>query len=180
MTQEQGRKSRAPGDEGAAYTAAMVAVVKGMRAACGWSAERLATEMAAAGVPWTRDTVVNLENGRRKNLHVHEAMALAWILDADSPLDVLVPHPRAEPFPVTPAEDRPASLVRAWFRDETGPPRFLSTPERRALEWREELRAIFRESGDAVRMPSSEVETLIDKLVAQRLSIDISYARRQG
>lgn len=177
MTQDQERKKRPSGDEGAAYTAAMMAVVKGMRAARGWSAERLATEMAAAGVPWTRDTVVNLENGRRKNLHVHEAMALAWILDAASPLDVLVPYSRSEPFPVTPAEERPASLVRAWFRDETGPPRTLSTSETRALEWREELRDILGEPG-AVSLPPHEVEALIDKLVAGRLSMDIAYSRR--
>lgn len=124
MTQKPGRKPRPPGNEGAAYTAAMMDAVKRLRTAKDWSAKRVADEMTAVGVPWTRDTVVNLENGRRPSLRVHEVMALAWILDAESPLDILAPAPFPSAsglFPVTPEVQRSVGIIRAWFRSETGP-----------------------------------------------------------
>lgn len=68
------------------YTELVMASVKRRRLARTptWSAERLAKEMTAVGVPWTRDAVVNLETGRRKRLAAHELLALAYVLDVDS------------------------------------------------------------------------------------------------
>src|SRR5215472_13777805 len=77
MTHPTGRKQPAPPDQGQAYTAAVMRQVKQLRQARDWSAEHLAAEMADSGVPWTRDTVVNLENGRRKRIAAHELLALA-------------------------------------------------------------------------------------------------------
>lgn len=118
MTQENPqRKPRPTGDEGAACTKWIIDEVKRRRAGLDWTAERLAEEMSAAGVPWTRDIVVNLENGRRKTLAVHELLALAWVLDVASPVDLIAPpgYSGDEMFPVTPATTATPQQVRAWF-----------------------------------------------------------------
>ena len=116
-----GKQSR---DEGAAQTKVIMEAVKRRRNVLGWSAQRLADEMTRTGVPWNADIVVNLEHGRRKSLRVHELMALAWVLDADSPLDLLAPPPPDVIFyPVTPVMYERVEAVRAWWTGETGPPR---------------------------------------------------------
>ena len=115
MTREQ------PRNEGAAQTTLIMGAVKRLRTAKGWSAQRRAEEMAAAGVPWNTDIVVNLEHGRRKSLRVHELLALAYVLDADSPVDLLVGDLFQRPFPVTPRIMLTAYAVRAWCQGETGP-----------------------------------------------------------
>jgi len=103
--------------------------VKRHRAGLDWSAERLAEEMTAVGVPWTRDVVVNLENGRRKSIAAHEVIALAYVLDLETPLDLFVPHdntPISKPLvpdslPVTPSGPNILNhVLRDWFRGEIG------------------------------------------------------------
>jgi transcriptional regulator with XRE-family HTH domain len=124
MTQEPAAQRRRAGNEGALYTKRIVDAITGRRTELGWSAERLAEEMTAVGVPWTRDAVSNLETGRRKNIAVHELLALAWVLDIPNPVDLLVPHGQrleATTFPVTPGILVNPDAVRAWFRGETGP-----------------------------------------------------------
>jgi hypothetical protein len=85
-----------------------------------WSAGRLAEEMTKAGVPWSRDTVVNLENGRRKRIAAHELLTLAYVLDVASPAELLAPasdrYFRAIP-------DRPfyRKVAAAWIEGKTGP-----------------------------------------------------------
>lgn len=121
--QEPSRKPRAAGDEGAPYTKLIMDEVKRQRTALDWTAERLAEEMTAAGVPWTRDMVVNLENGRRKALAVHEVLTLAVVLDVSSPLDLLAPGgdgPAAR-IPVTPNMLVAPVMVREWFTGKIGP-----------------------------------------------------------
>lgn len=121
MTHEPDRRRRPPGDEGAPYTAAVMAGVKRLRQAKTWSAERLAGEMAAVGVPWTRDAVVNLETGRRKRLAVHELLALAYVLDMDAPAELLAPGEDVDLLPIAPLFQASAGVIRAWLRGETGP-----------------------------------------------------------
>lgn len=125
MTQENERKKRSAGDEGAAYTSEVVAEVKRLRQGMkpAWSAERLAREMTKAGVPWTRDSVVNLENGRRKRLAVHELLALAYVLEVDSPVDLLAPLSPAvsSVMYATPRVLVTAAAMRAWCERRTGP-----------------------------------------------------------
>jgi len=120
MTQNTSRKSPPSPDEGAAYTAAVMDRVKAMRQARGWSAEQLAAEMNDAGIPWTRDTVVNLENGRRKRIAAHELLVLAYVLDCDSPVELLVPVTAAS-MPFTPKTDVATLDAVMWCRGQTGP-----------------------------------------------------------
>lgn len=101
-------------------TALIMEAVKHARTVKGWSAQQLADEMTASGVPWNRSVVENLEYGRRKSLRVHELMCLAFVLDMDSPLDLLVPGTR-RPYPVTPHIMVTAQLVQEWCQYETGP-----------------------------------------------------------
>jgi hypothetical protein len=110
---------RQPREEGAAQTKLIMGAVKSLRLGKGWSAERLAEEMTKAGVPWNADIVVNLEHGRRKSLRVHELLALAFVLDAQSPVDLIVPGD--EVYPVVPGVLVDAEDVRAWCRGTTGP-----------------------------------------------------------
>lgn len=124
MTQEQPerkRARRAAADEGEPYTRAVMREVKRLRLAKdpSWSAERLAEEMAKVGVPWTRDTVTNLESGRRKRIAAHEVLALAWVLDVLSPIELLAPDTEIK-VQVTPEKRVPAEIVRLWFRGEIG------------------------------------------------------------
>lgn len=119
MTQPPSRPRQASGDEGAGQTAQIVAAVKALRKARDWSAQRLADEMVKVGVPWNRDIVVNLERGRRKSLRVHELLALLFIMDADRPLDVIVPGD--ELFPVVPGLLVKPEDIRAWLRGEGRP-----------------------------------------------------------
>lgn len=128
MTQDQSPGGIGIGeldDNGALYTSLVMAEVTRRRNAMKpkWSAERLAREMAAVGVPWTRNTVANLENGRRKQITAHELLALAWVLDVANPSELLAPDggAREQWFPVTPAILVATTSVRAWCRGETGP-----------------------------------------------------------
>ena len=104
----------------------IVEAVRRARAVKGWSAERLADEMAAIGIPWNNSVVVNLELGRRKSLRVHELLALMYVLEVPKPLEVLVPGERG--FPVTPGLQAGPAPVRAWLRGETPPLRQALAP----------------------------------------------------
>ena len=115
----EGDRPRA-GDEGAEYTKRLMAAVTRLRNSKQprWSAERLAAEMASVGVPWTRNSVVNLESGRRKQIAVHELLALAVVLRVENPMDLIVPPGDVYEqlvFPVIPFDDVSAASVRAWF-----------------------------------------------------------------
>jgi hypothetical protein len=122
------RKKRPAGDEGALYTSVVMAEVKRRRLTRepSWTAEQLAEAMAAEGVPWTRDTVVNLETGRRKRLAVHELIALAFVLKLDSPVDLLAPE--GHHVPVTPQHLVSAAQIRAWCEQRIFPPSFSALP----------------------------------------------------
>lgn len=128
MKQEPGKpdgdRTRA-GDEGAEYTKRLVSAVTRLRKSKdpSWSAERLAAEMTAVGVPWTRNSVVNLESGRRKQIAMHEVLALMFVLDAPRPLEVMVPGD--EVFPVVPGLLVDPEKIRAWLRGEGGPLRHV-------------------------------------------------------
>jgi transcriptional regulator with XRE-family HTH domain len=161
---------RASGDEGAPQTALIMAVVKTARVIRGWSATRLAEEMTAAGVPWDRSVVANLENGRRKTLRVHELMTLAYVLDVDSPLDLLVPMVSAT-YPLTPDIQWPTQMVREWSWKDQPPPRrwqAMSVAERQ--KWEIERAKFLAERGilpdgwDSSLAPMAAVKALSDRI----------------
>lgn len=109
--------------------------VRELRKAHDWTAERLAAEMTKAGFDWTRQTVTNMETGRR-NLGVDELVGLAVVLDV-ALLHLMVPpypsplwggngdsRPREDPnepnddapFQVTPNLPVPCWRVRQFVR----------------------------------------------------------------
>jgi transcriptional regulator with XRE-family HTH domain len=59
-----------------------------LRRGRGWSAERLAEELARHGVEWNRGVVTKLETGRRASVSVAELLGLAAVFEV-SPLDLL-------------------------------------------------------------------------------------------
>jgi transcriptional regulator with XRE-family HTH domain len=113
------RKPRAPVDlAGAEYTRRLAAAVRSRRGAKDWTHAELAGRMSDAGVPWTRETAINLERGRKRSIGAHEVLALTFVLDMHSPVDLLAPGD--ELLPVAGLLLRPAD-VRAWFKGDTGP-----------------------------------------------------------
>lgn len=98
---------------------AIAARVKALRRGR-FTAAELAERMNAAGFPWDRFTVQNLENGRRATLTVEEFLALAYVLDV-APVHLLVPIDVSAkaPYQVTPEGDPTwAWYVRRWIRGE--------------------------------------------------------------
>ncbi len=77
------------------------------------TAEQLAERMTALGVPWGRDVVANLENGRRTNVAVDELFALALALNV-MPTELLI-DPDADRVPVTPTVSETPERFRAWL-----------------------------------------------------------------
>jgi transcriptional regulator with XRE-family HTH domain len=138
--------SRQARDEGAAQTKRIIDAIRGLRALKGWSAQQLAEEMTKAGVPWNADVVVNLEHGRRKSLRVHELLALMFVLDAKSPLDVLVPGD--EHYPVTPGLLVDPKDVRAWLRGDTGPLRGIVAKGSASSDMLESVAHLFEQQGN--------------------------------
>jgi transcriptional regulator with XRE-family HTH domain len=86
-----------------------------LRRTRGWSARRLAEEMAEAGMKWDRSTVANTENGRRP-VTVEELLALAYVLDV-APVHLLVPPVDGEgaDYAVTPTVTATSGRVRSWI-----------------------------------------------------------------
>lgn len=162
-------------DEGAGQTALIVAAIKKLRAAKGWSARELAEEMTRVGVPWNPDIVTNLEHGKRKSLRVHEVIALAYVLDAETPLDLLVPVENPAGYPVTPNLAVIAESVRAWFLGETGPLRLALESNLRDERFGQ-LRAHARKLADSGQMSEAEAEALADDMV--KLAISAALADR--
>lgn len=140
MTARQAR------DEGAQQTQVIVDAVRQLRRTKDWSAQQLADEMTKAGVPWNADIVVNLEHGRRKSLRVHELLALLFVLDAEKPLEVLVPGD--EVFPVTPGLLVDAGDVRAWLRGEAGSLRRMMAKGGTSEAMMESVAQLFEQQGN--------------------------------
>lgn len=90
--------------------------VKTLRKSRGWTAQRLAEEMTAAGFRWERMVVTKLETGRRQSVSIDELFGLAFVLDV-SPIHLLVP-PDDEPpvYLVTPTVPTSPHVVRDWIK----------------------------------------------------------------
>jgi hypothetical protein len=151
------------GDEGARYTKQLMAEVTRLRNSKGpkWSAERLAQEMAAVGVPWTRNSVVNLESGRRKHIAAHEVLALAWVLGVRSPIDLFAPEHDSW-VQVLPKHFESRRKVRAWFE---GDPELLQ-PRRADPDG---LAEFLREIAPEVGMTADNAESVAHKWAARQL-----------
>jgi transcriptional regulator with XRE-family HTH domain len=161
-SRQQGR------DEGAQQTALIMAAVKRLRDAKGWSAQRLADEMSKVGVPWNADIVVNLEHGRRKSLRVHELLALAFVLDAETPQELIVPRPGpGGAFPVTPNLQLSDDAVRGWFLGQTGPLRQMVDPSQEN-PYVAQMRDVLRAQVESGAVSQEQVDSI--------LSLTISYA----
>jgi hypothetical protein len=70
--------------------------------------------MAGHGVPWDRQIVANVENGKRHNITVNELLALARVLSV-APVNLLIPQTDESEFHVTPTESVSSAEARAWF-----------------------------------------------------------------
>jgi transcriptional regulator with XRE-family HTH domain len=106
-------------------TQVVAARVRKLRTKRGWSAEELAKQMKAAGIPWERIVVTKLETGRRASVSVDELLALAAVLNCP-PVMLLTADERDQPdyepgrvtlnYQVTPKVTSDMGGVRAWIR----------------------------------------------------------------
>lgn len=80
------------------------------------TAEDLSERMRAAGVPFDKTVLANLETGRRRYVTVQELFALAQVLDV-APINLVVPVKEDSQFyAVTPEYATPADQAREWIR----------------------------------------------------------------
>lgn len=91
--------------------------VRELRKRHGWSAERLAGEMKAVGIPWERMVVTKLETNRRSSVTLEELLALAYVLDV-APVHLLVPVNGDEPYEPIPGLPVRLDLARKWIRGQ--------------------------------------------------------------
>ncbi|MFC5182833.1 helix-turn-helix domain-containing protein [Actinomadura harenae] len=96
-------------------TAVVARRVRELREKRGWSAQRLADEMASAGVPWKRIVVTKLENSRRQSVSLAEVLTLAYVLDV-APVHLIIPTEGADPYPITPDRFVRPAVAREWIR----------------------------------------------------------------
>lgn len=140
--------------EGFGPTEAVARSIKALRRLRGLTGAGLAERMTAAGVPWDRSIVANLENGRRRTVSVEELLALAYVLDV-APVHLLVPPDDDDPFHLTPSMPVTPADARAFIRGERAPdgvdPRsFHSTVPRAEFDFAASLAGVerFRDLSD--------------------------------
>lgn len=78
--------------EPGAITANVAAHIQARRKSRDWTAADVAEQMTKAGVPWDRQVVGKLENGRRRLL-VEELAALACVFGIGNPWELTQPPP---------------------------------------------------------------------------------------
>lgn len=106
---------------------AVARAVATLRKRQGWSADDLATECKALGMPsLNRSVIANIESMRRKYVTVDELCCLAYALDV-APVHLLVPMDEEEGveldlFEATPDRFLPVRQARKWVRGEWVPP----------------------------------------------------------
>lgn len=129
------------------------------------SAQVIADETARLGFPITRDTIANIENGRKKSVDVPELIILAKALGVP-PLRLIYPDLVDSPCEVYPGVDSTsgdAALAFSGYDDE----------DMRMLF---DLRAA-RDQYERYGMSDNELER---DNARQTLSMAVRYARKQG
>lgn len=90
--------------------------LKQLRKARGWSAQKLADALVAAGVPWDRSVVAKFENGRRATLTLEEVYALAYVLEV-APVNLMTATDLGgPPVEVVPGLAVSSEDAREWIR----------------------------------------------------------------
>lgn len=129
------------------------------------SAQVIADETARLGFPITRDTIANIENGRKKSVDVPELIVLAKALGVP-PLSLIYPDLVDSPVEAYPGVDKAsgdAALSFCGYDDE-------------------DMRMLFdlrnaREQYERYGMSDNEIER---DNARQTLSMAVRYARKQG
>jgi transcriptional regulator with XRE-family HTH domain len=89
--------------------------VRALRKARSLSTQKLSDKCAEQGFPVPRNTIVNLETGRKETLSVQELTVIALALDA-SPVSLLYPLDR--PAEIAPGQYRNPFHAGQWFAGE--------------------------------------------------------------
>lgn len=109
MKQEEASRSWA--QELAVEIGRSVRLIRGRR---GLSAEQLSSRCAELGHAIPRNTIANLENGRKETVPVHELIVLAQALDVP-PIELMYPVGRAAAVDVLPGVEWPPMRAAEWF-----------------------------------------------------------------
>jgi transcriptional regulator with XRE-family HTH domain len=102
----------------ARFTRAIAAEIRRHREQRGWSAQKLADECAALGLPTQRSTLADLENGRRATLGIAELVVIGRALGVP-PLQLLYPVGYEAAAEVLPGVTRDPFRCARWFAGET-------------------------------------------------------------
>jgi transcriptional regulator with XRE-family HTH domain len=89
-----------------------------LRTKRGWSADELARQMRAVGVPWERLVVTKLETGRRAAVSVAELFALAAVLNCPPVMLMTARDDDAHDYQITPTVTETMGTARAWIRGQ--------------------------------------------------------------
>lgn len=100
-------------------TSVIAAQIDYWRGVRGMSAQRLADRTAELGLPVARNTIANLENGRRGSVSVAEVLVLASALNVP-PIMLLLPIGRARDIEITPGRPLPVGRAIGWFIGQPG------------------------------------------------------------
>jgi transcriptional regulator with XRE-family HTH domain len=98
----------------ARFTRQVIAEMKRQREDRGWSAQRLADECSQLGLPMSRSTIADLENGRRAHLGIPEVAVLGRALGIP-PLLLLYRVGTEGEAEVMPGETRSPFRGAEWF-----------------------------------------------------------------
>jgi transcriptional regulator with XRE-family HTH domain len=101
----------------ARLTGSIAAEVRRQRKARGMSAQQVADECTRLGVDLPRNTIADLENGRRASLSVAELLALARALDVP-PLLLVFPADAEAEAEILPGATRPTWRALQWASGE--------------------------------------------------------------
>lgn len=96
----------------ASLTLAVAGRVRALREERGWSAEQLAEQLTAIGMPTRRSALANFENGRRREIGLHEVFAFARVFRVPPALVLGEPLDQVE---VLPGAEVAVYRVSEWF-----------------------------------------------------------------
>ena len=140
------------------WTRLIGANVRALRKARSLSTQKLSDKCAEQGFPVPRNTIVNLETGRKETLSVQELTVIALALDA-SPVSLL--YPLDQPAEIAPGQHRNPFHAAQWFAGEWSSvvPGPIAASDRLVDPYRQTVRD-FVSHADVARRSAAIIESL--------------------
>lgn len=139
----------------AAWTAIIGQAIRARRKELGWSAQNLSDRCGELDCSIPRNTIANLENGRKESIPVHEIAVLARALFVP-PIELLFPADVSDTVTTTPAHPEQTMIdAMHWFDGVStyrpGPSEWWTEDRRRELTKRPDRLFFWRQYFDAAQ-----------------------------